>query len=314
MTEITVEKFYLNTRVLLTGGGGFIGSRLRKKLSGIGAAVYSLDNKPAAAPGSSDICCDIRDAKALRAAVAGVAPEIVFHLAACVDRAQTPDLIKPMLEANLFGTLNLFESLRGASSCRAMVVSGTAEEYGRAAAPFLESYREDPVGPYSLSKVCVAHLARMFFNVYALPVMVLRPTLAYGPGQEPVMFIPALIKTLLRGDRFPMTPGEQTRDFIYVDDLVNAYLHAGISGKGFGRVFNIGSGVPRKLMDVARMTAALLNKESLLDMGAKNYRAAEIMDYRVDISLAKESFGWSPETSLDKGLRLTIEDYAERPA
>lgn len=311
MTVPPMEKFYLNKKVLLTGGAGFIGGRLKKRLSELGASVYSLDNRAGTARGANEVNCDIRDAKALHAEVVRISPEIVFHLAASVDRAPEPALIRPMLEVNLFGALNLFEALKAVPACRSVVVSGTAEEYGRAATPFLESYREDPVGPYSFSKVCVSYLAGMFFKVYRLPVIVLRPTLAYGPGQQPGMFIPALITALLRGERFRMTPGEQTRDFVYVDDLVDAYLKAGAAGRGFGEVFNIGSGTAHKLKDVALKIAALLHKEPMLDIGAIDYRPAEIMNYHADISSAKDSFGWSPETGLDLGLELTLKGYTD---
>ncbi|OGS08935.1 MAG: hypothetical protein A2270_04520 [Elusimicrobia bacterium RIFOXYA12_FULL_51_18] len=312
MTDSSFEKKYLNKKVLLTGGSGFIGGRLKKRLLQIGAVVYSLDNRPAAAQTPNEIQCDIRNAEALNAAVSGISPEIVFHLAARVDRAQDPALIKPMLEVNLFGAVNLFGSLRTVPSCRSIVVSGTAEEYGRALPPFLESYREDPVGPYSFSKICVSYLASMFFKVYHLPVIVLRPTLAYGPVQEPGMFIPALITALMRGEKFSMTHGEQTRDFIYVDDLVDAYLKAGIAESGFGEVFNIGSGTPYKIKDVACKIAALLKKEPLLDVGGKNYRTAEIMEYYADISRARKILGWTPVTGLEEGLKLTLKGYMDR--
>ena len=302
---------YKGKKVLLTGGRGFIGSRLKKSLADTGAQVYSLDSRPAGERDPREIVCDLRDGVSVREVVESVSPEMVFHLAAAVDRNQAPEMLRPMLETNLFGSLNLFEALRGKSYCRAVVVSGTAEEYGRAVPPFLESYHEDPVGPYSFSKVCVSHLTRLFFNVYGLPVMVLRPTLAYGPGQEQVMFIPSLLGALSRGEKFAMTAGEQTRDFIYVDDLVKAYMLAGLSSGGFGEIYNIGSGAPCRIADLARMAAKLFKKEHLLDIGAKDYRSAEIMDYRVDISKARKTFGWSPETGLEAGLRLTLEGCAD---
>ena len=111
-----------------------------------------------------------------------------------------------------------------------------------------------------------------------------------------------------------MTPGEQIRDFVYVEDVVNAYLAAGRAKAGFGGIFNIGSGVPSRIRDVAAMAASLLSGRELLEIGVKGYRAAEVMDYRVDISRAEKVLGWRPETDLETGLRLTIEAYGERSA
>ena len=306
MSGPSTETRYLNKKVLVTGGAGFIGRRLKARLAELGAVVYSLDNRPVTAQGPNDVQCDIRDAKALNVEIGSISPEIVFHLAACIDRTPEPAKIGPMLEVNLFGTLNLFEALKAVPACRSVVLSGTGEEYGSAVPPFMESYREDPVGPYSFSKLCVTYLAGMFFKVYRLPVIVFRPTLAYGPGQEPGMFIPSLIRTLSRGERFQMTEGEQVRDFIYVDDLVQVYLKAGVSGTGFGEVFNIGSGETPTIRELALKIASLMDKEALLDIGLKPYRPAEIMDYRVDFSKARKAFGWRAETGLDKGLKLTI--------
>jgi len=121
------------------------------------------------------------------------------------------------------------------------------------------------------------------------------------------MFIPSLIRTLRRGERFQMTPGEQVRDFIYVEDLVGAYLKAGAAKTGFGEIFNVGSGESSTIKDLALKIGALMNRSSLLDIGMISYRPAEIMDYRVDASKALKVLGWKPEISLDLGLRLTIE-------
>ena len=306
-----VDQFYYKKRILITGGSGFIGKHLRKKLSDYGAIISIIDKNPAHVKSANVIQCDICDYENLKSAIQDISPEIVFHLAAYIDRTSEFNVIRKMIDVNLIGTLNLLESLKDFSSCQSIVIAGTSEEYGNNQAPFKEDCREDPVSPYSFSKVCVSYLSKMLFNVYKFPIVVLRPTLAYGPGQEETMFIPALIKTLLRNESFMMTPGEQTRDFIYIDDLVDAYVKAGISDGYFGEIFNIGSGKPYKLKDMAYRIASLLNKESLLEVGAKDYRKAEIMSYYADISKAKSCLNWMPQIDIDEGLKRTVKSYSD---
>jgi len=305
MTETELKDRYAGRKALITGGAGFIGRRLRKKLEALGAEVYSLDS--AEGEGPRALKCDVRDAAALAAAVREISPEFVFHLAGRVDRTADAALLRPMLEVNFLGALNLFEALKKVPVCRAVLLLGTGEEYGRfAEPPFREDYREDPVGPYSFSKFCATRLAGLFHRLYGLPAIVLRPTLAYGPGQEAGMFIPSVIETLRRGEKFAMTAGEQVRDFIFIDDLVSVYLAAGAAGTGFGGIFNIGSGETCSIRDLAMKIGRLMGREKLLEIGARPYRPAEIMDYRVDFSKAVKAFGWKPETGLERGLQLTI--------
>lgn len=305
-----LEQFYYKKRVLITGGSGFIGKHLQRELYNYGAFITIIDKNPQQHTKSiNTIKCDICDYKNLEKVIRDISPEIVFHLAANIDRTPEFDITRNMISVNLIGTLNLFESLKNISSCRSIIVAGTSEEYGNNQAPFKEYYKEDPISPYSFSKVCASYLSKMLFNVYKFPIIVLRPTLAYGPGQKETMFIPALIKTFLRNEKFIMTPGEQTRDFIFIDDLVNAYIQAGISEGHFGEIFNIGSGKAYKIKDIAYRIASLLDKQNFLKIGAKDYRKSEIMSYFVDISKAKKLLNWAPMVSLEEGLKYTIDSF-----
>ena len=308
--NILSDEFYDNKRVLITGGSGFIGRHLQKRLSDYGANISIIDKNPGSAESANIIQHDICDYENLKTAIKDVSPEIVFHLAAYIDRASEFDIVRKVIEVNLLGTLNLLESLKD-SFCQSIVIAGTSEEYGNNPTPFKEDYREDPVSPYSFSKVCVSYLSKMLFNIYKLPIVILRPTLAYGPGQEETMFIPVLIKTLLRDESLMMTLGEQTRDFIYIDDLVNAYIKAGITQGHHGEIFNIGSGKAYKIKDVAYRIASFLKKDSLLIVGARDYRKAEIMSYYADISKAKSFLNWMPEINMDEGLKRTIDSYMD---
>jgi UDP-glucose 4-epimerase len=295
---------YRGKRVLVTGGAGFIGARLCAALRKAGAKVYALDS----AAWTGALRCDLSDEQAVKSAVSRTKPEIVFHLAALTDRDPSPALLERMLETNLQGARNLLEALRE-RGCRAVVFSGTAEEYGRGQAPYREVQPEGPVSPYSFSKSCATQLALFYHQVYGLPVTVLRPTLAYGPGQPPTMFLPALMETLLAGRPFPMTPGGQTRDFVFVDDLVEAYLSAGLAKTAAGQVINIGSSRPVKIRDMALLAARVTGKTGLLQLGARPYRSSEIMSYSASSAKAKRLLGWCPRTTLAAGLKLTAESY-----
>lgn len=297
---------YRNARVLITGASGFIGRRLAAALSAAKAKLTCLDIN---ASGKTAIKCDLAAGAAARRAINAARPDYIFHLAALTGRDQDTALLPGMLAANLAGAYNLFECARALPRLRGLVVFGTAEEYGPRDAAFVETMGENPVGPYSFSKVCVTNLARLYFNLYRLPVTVLRPTLAYGPGQPPTMFLPALLTALGNDKPFPMTAGRQTRDFVYVDDLVEAALLAGQSVRARGEIFNIGSNQPVQIAKAARMAAKLLGKEGLLRIGAKSYRKSELMCYRAEISKAAKLLGWKPQTTFKDGLRLTAESF-----
>jgi len=122
------------------------------------------------------------------------------------------------------------------------------------------------------------------------------------------MFLPALIMALAAGESFPMTRGEQTRDFIYVADVVDALLRSAKCREG--QLLNIGSGTPVALAEVARKVGELMKRTHLIQLGALEYRPAEIMSYFVDHSLARQILGWLPRVSLDEGLANTVREYS----
>lgn len=307
-----MNEFYQGKRVLITGGFGFVGGHLRAALERRDARVFVLDKNPRALPSRDIYDCNVCDGTNLNRALRVISPQVVFHLAARIERSGEFTALRGMIETNLTGTLNLLDGLRSHPECEAIVLAGTAEEYGRASLPFTEVLREGPVTPYSYSKLCATQLGQLAWRLYQLPVTVLRATLAYGPGQEGDMFLPSLIRTLLRDEPFPMTGGEQTRDFVYIDDLVEAYLLAGATPAARGEVFNIGSGQAQRLRDVAVKVARALGREHLLEIGRRPYRPAEVMQYEVDISKARRVLGWAPKISFEEGLRKTIEAYGGR--
>jgi UDP-glucose 4-epimerase len=304
------DSSFSDTRIFITGGSGFIGSHLIQQLQGEGAIISLIsrekipDNK-----GIKRYIGDIRDFSFVESSIRDFEPELIFHLAAYKERSEEIPAFRSSIETNLIGSLNIFSAAASLGSLKSIVTLGTAEEYGHDTPPFNEKAREDPVTPYSFSKVCVSHMGELFFHLYNLPVTIIRPTLAYGPGQGTDMFLPALVNSLLENKPFAMTSGEQTRDFVYVADLVDALIIASQNPGAQGQIFNIGSGVPVRLAEIARKTEILTGKQGLVNLGAKSYRKNEVMEYYADVRNAEQILGWKSKISLDDGLARTIGYY-----
>jgi nucleoside-diphosphate-sugar epimerase len=300
-------------RALVTGAAGFIGRHAVAALREAGADVFALARLAGVvAPPERTLLADITDAAAVDAAVAEAAPAFVLHLAGRKDRTSAVEDFGPLLTANAVGTCNVLAASAKVPGLRSFVTLGTAEEYGNQPCPFRESMREQPASAYSLSKTAVSHALRAAYRLHGVPAVELRPTLAYGPGQPPDLFLPALIKALAEGRHFPMSPGEQTRDFVFITDLIEAILAALVTPEAAGRVINIGSGEPVTLAELARKVERLMGLEGLVGFGEVPYRTGEVMDYWVDPSLARDLLGWTAHVGLDEGLRITIDDALGR--
>lgn len=299
-----------NKNILITGASGFIGRHLiqktlheRNTLSTIGRGIALFPFPVCQYTG------DLHDKKFVDTCLKEAQPEIIFHLAAYKERSTDITSFYQSLNTNLLGTLNIFSASLDLPSLKAIVVIGTAEEYGSNICPYHEDMRELPVSPYSLSKMYVSHMSEIFFRLYNLPIVVIRPTLAYGPGQKSDMFVPSLVTALLEKRPFAMTPGEQTRDFVYVTDLVEALVLASEKTNARGEIINTGTGVPVRLTVIAEKIEEMIGRKGLLNVGGKPYRSSEIMEYYVDVRKAEEILGWKAKTSLEDGLAKTIAYY-----
>ncbi|MFA5824714.1 MAG: NAD-dependent epimerase/dehydratase family protein [Gallionellaceae bacterium] len=308
-----VGAVYHGKRVLITGATGFIGQHLLDAFGGLAAEVAVVARGEYASSKAQRVFVgDMRDQVFVRQTIRDFTPHYIFHLAGARDRVLTREAFGQAIEANLMGALNLFFAALDVPSLERIVILGTAEEYGGNKAPFVESMREAPISAYSFSKQCATHLTQLMHCSFGLPVVILRPSVAYGPAQRDDMFLSALIQTLLRGEEFSMTLGEQTRDYVYVSDLVDALLRAGYCPDVEGEVINIGSGKPIQIARLVDRVEGLLGCAGLVRRGALEYRTGEPMEYWLDISKAKQLLGWMPKTSLDDGLRSTVGWYQDR--
>ena len=302
---------FKNKRVIVTGASGFIGQHLCKALSEkeaivVGFTRSTLDSKYL----SEQYDVDILDEITIRQIIHAVQPEFVVHLAASKDRGVDTAAYREGYKTNLMGSLNLINACQDLPVLARFVFLGSTDEYGQLQVPFKESDKEAPIAAYGASKLAVTELLKALSRSNKFPSVTLRPTIAYGPGQDDSMFLPALIRALVAGRNFDMSLGEQTRDFIYIDDLVQAIIQALVAPGLCGDVINISSATPIRIDALAKMTANMLGNgaDKLLKFGAKDYRRADTMEYWASNTLAKRSLGWSPKVSLEEGVRQTI-DY-----
>lgn len=298
-------------KVIITGATGFIGRHLARTLVASGACVYGLSRGASDCADVRNFVCDITDRARLNEIVSEIRPAYIFHLAANKARRAEIEDFRQCFDENLIGPLNLLEACLASPGVSRFVTLGTCEEYGGADAPYLEATREVPVSAYSCSKVAMTQLLQTYHRIHGFPVVVLRPSLAYGPGQGDEMFLPALIRSLLSGQRFAMSRGEQTRDFVYIDDVVEALLLAAVRPEAIGQVINISSGTPTRIVDVTRLAVDLIGNgvEALLDIGKIAYRQGEAMNYWADRTKAGQLLGWEPGVGLHDGMARTVAYY-----
>lgn len=299
-------------RILITGSSGFIGTNLLISLKSQNYDIAVIDrSRNTNFKNGSNYIGDICDYSFVEKTILDFQPNKVFHLAGYKNRSSNIEEVSLSLKVNLMGTLNLYQALTKVSTLESIIALGTTDEYGIHNSSFIESSIENPISPYGFGKLCGTQLAQFFNRSFNLPVIILRPTIAYGPFQANDMFIPSLISTLISNRDFEMTEGNQLRDFIYISDLVEAMLLISENLSNKGEIFNIGSGDSLKLSVVATTIARDLNKEHLLKLGSIPYRSNEVMKYMTSIDKVNNTFGWKPKIDFKKGIELTVKYYRD---
>jgi UDP-glucose 4-epimerase len=314
-------------RALVTGGAGFIGSHLVDALLDRGDEVSVVDdlstgrreNLQAALARGADLHeVDIRDAQRTHGVVVGARPDIVFHLAAQIDVRKSIE--DPAWDAaiNVGGTINLLEAARDARVKRVVNTSTGGAIYGDTdVVPTPESVPARPMAAYGQSKFCAEAYSGWYERLYGLSSVTLRYGNVYGPRQDPhgeAGVVAIFCGALLAGERPKIFgDGRQTRDYVYVGDIVTANLAAAAHPEAHG-AYNVGTGREASVLEViaALRTAAGLG-EGDFEPEFAPARAGELQRSWLDVTRARAELGFSADTDLVSGMKPTL-DWARAAA
>ena len=300
---------------LVTGGAGFIGSHIVEALVNSGEQVRILDNLSSGRraniehmlPQAEWLEGDIRKIDTVRDAMDGV--EVVFHEAAVPSVPRSIADPRTTLDVNVTGTLNVLLAARDAG-CRRVVFASSSSVYGNTPMlPKVETMTPHPLSPYAISKLTGEQLCAVFTGVYGLETVALRYFNVFGPRQDPesayAAVIPKFCHALLTGD----TPviygdGEQSRDFTYIDNVVDANLKAAEADGAVGGVFNVAMGQTLSVNNLLQGLARLVEIAPRVRYDPP--RTGDVRDSLADISAARATLGYLPTVSFEMGLAQTV--------
>ncbi len=300
-------------RVVLTGGTGFVGANLARRLLRDGHEVHLLVRASHSSWRIDEIRADLRlhqvnvaDAEGLRRAVATIRPEWVFHLAAYGAYPSQTD-VGTMIQTNVVGTANLVEASLP-SGCEAFVNTGSSSEYGFKRGAPAEDEALEPNSYYAVTKASSTLFCRYTAHQYQVRMPTLRLYSVYGAYEEPGRLIPTLVMRGRRNELPPLADPDTARDYVYVDDVCEAYLLAARRPTAeLGAVYNVGTGVQTTLRGVVEIARRVLEVTAEPNWGSMPSRSWDAPVWVSDSRKIREQLGWEPRHSLEAGLRLTAD-------
>lgn len=305
--------------VLVTGAGGFIGSHLTERLVERGDRVrafvrYNSRNdwgllellRKERLDEIEVIMGDLRDSDAVRHAAKDI--EIIFHLGSLIAIPYSYIHPRETIETNIMGALNVLTAARE-NGAEKVIHTSTSEVYGTAQyVPMDEKHPLQGQSPYSASKIGADMIAESFYRSFEVPVAIIRPFDTFGPRQSARAVIPTMISQALTKEQMYLGSLHPTRDYTYIDDMIDAFIKIAESPSSVGDVINIGSNFEISIGDIARKVISIIgkNKEVLVDPKRIRPQKSEVERLWCDNTKARELLAWEPKIGFDEGLKMTI--------
>ena len=303
---------------LVTGGAGVVGAKLVQRLRNEGHDTAVIDDYSSEGPhhlpaGTEVFRVDISDGGALAGVIEGVRPDWIFHLAASFANELSIDDPRRDLTVNGLGTLLLVQHAALSAHrklLKRVIYTSTSCVYGSCSQPISESAAISPTTPYAASKFLGESYLAYFCRSHGVPAVTLRLFNCYGPGEYPLRrrgVVPRFIAAALAGTPLVVTgTGRETRDFTYVEDVVDAMLAAAIQPTAVGKTYNVGTGNATSIAQLAEMIITTTRSESRIEYSKR--RSWDHIPHRcADIQLAARDLGFRGSTPLGEGLAATIE-------
>ena len=293
--------------ILVTGGSGFIGSWLCRRLTACGATLHVISRRPERRVDGHGRWwqADLRDFQAIQKVVRAVEPELVFHLASHVAGARDVALVLPTFYDNLTSTVHLLTSVAEAG-CRRIVLACSSEE------PQAGKDEASPCSPYAAAKWASSMYGRMFNELFKLPIVMPRIFMTYGPDQKDTQkLVPFVILSLLRGEIPTLSSGRRRADWIYVDDVVEGLMRAATVPGIEGSSFDLGTGMLVSVRKIVERIAQLVDPTVRPAFGALPDRPFE-QERPADTAFLLERLSYEPTMSWQLGLEATVRWYREQ--
>ena len=290
-------------RVLVTGASGFLGRHVCARLREERADLHLVSRMPRTStdPSVRWWQADLEDLEATRKLMVWVKPETVLHFGGLVNGAPDMALVVPTFHSLVTSTVNLLMAA-AETGCRRVVLVGSLEEPDAVLADV------SPRSPYGAAKLAMRIYGRLFDRLFGLPVVVIRLHMTYGPGQAHWKLIPSTILSLLKGEAPRVSSGLRELDWVYVDDVVEGLLLAASARDLGGQAFDLGSGRLTPLREIVHRLVDQVAPGTEPVFGALSDRP-RATERPADLERTRAVIGWAPTTSLDEGLKLTVEWY-----